>query len=141
MLRNIWTSKTINTRTKLHTFNSSIKSVLLYGYDTRRTTNAIQWKLQNFFTTRLRRIFNIGWVEKIRERAGQESLKTQIWRRKWGWIGHTLRKLHPASLAKHYLGTNREKGKRDPSHNTWARGTRAEMNGYQTNWMGVTKAA
>nr|KAG5693080.1 hypothetical protein BaRGS_010639 [Batillaria attramentaria] len=47
-----------------------------------------------------KRIFNIRWPEKIRneelwERAGQEPAAKQILRRKWGWIGHTLRK--PAS--------------------------------------------
>nr|KAG5690947.1 hypothetical protein BaRGS_027266 [Batillaria attramentaria] len=46
------------------------------------------------------RIFNIRWPEKIRneelwERAGQEPVAKQILRRKWDWIGHTLRK--PAS--------------------------------------------
>nr|KAG5714490.1 hypothetical protein BaRGS_006936 [Batillaria attramentaria] len=53
-----------------------------------------------FLNTCLRRIFNIRWPEKIRneelwERAGQEPVAKQILRRKWGWIGHTLRK--PAS--------------------------------------------
>ena len=67
------------------------------------TTNAIQWKLQNFLTARLKRIFNIRWVEKIGnvdqwEREVQESLTRQMRRGKWGWIKHTLRKLHPASL-------------------------------------------
>nr|KAG5694550.1 hypothetical protein BaRGS_032495 [Batillaria attramentaria] len=33
--------------------------------------------------------------EELWERAGQEPVAKQILRRKWGWIGHTLRK--PAS--------------------------------------------
>ena len=53
-----------------------------------------------FFNTCLRRIHKIRWPEKIKnedllERAGQEPVAKQILRRKWGWIGHTLRK--PAS--------------------------------------------
>nr|KAG5710855.1 hypothetical protein BaRGS_027006 [Batillaria attramentaria] len=57
-------------------------------------------KIQTFLNTCLRRIFNIRWPEKIRneelwERTGQEPVAKQILRRKWGWIGHTLRK--PAS--------------------------------------------
>nr|KAG5710000.1 hypothetical protein BaRGS_030076 [Batillaria attramentaria] len=60
----------------------------------------MQQKIQTFFNTCLRRIFNIRWPEKTRneelwERAGQEPVAKQILRRKWGWIGHTLRK--PAS--------------------------------------------
>nr|KAG5696029.1 hypothetical protein BaRGS_013935 [Batillaria attramentaria] len=60
----------------------------------------MQQKIQTFLNSCLRRIFNIRWPEKIRneelwERAGQEPVAKQILRRKWGWIGHTLRK--PAS--------------------------------------------
>ena len=38
MLKNIWSSKEIRTRTKLRIFNSNVKSVLLYGCETWRTT-------------------------------------------------------------------------------------------------------
>nr|KAG5711141.1 hypothetical protein BaRGS_004785 [Batillaria attramentaria] len=87
-------------KTKLRIFNSNVKSVLLYGCETWRTTKTMQQKIQTFLNTCLRRIFNIRWPEKIRneelwERAGQEPVAKQILRRKWGWIGHTLRK--PAS--------------------------------------------
>ena len=34
MLKNIWSSKKIRTRTKLRIFNSNVKSVLLYGCET-----------------------------------------------------------------------------------------------------------
>nr|KAG5698334.1 hypothetical protein BaRGS_010920 [Batillaria attramentaria] len=37
--------------------------------------------------------------EELWERAGQEPVAKQILRRKWGWIGHTLRK--PASSTTH----------------------------------------
>ena len=65
-----------------------------------RTTQTMQRKIQTFFNTCLRHIYKIQWQEKIRneelwERAGQEPVAKQILRRKWGWIGHTLRK--PAS--------------------------------------------
>nr|KAG5709545.1 hypothetical protein BaRGS_001595 [Batillaria attramentaria] len=97
MLKNIWASKVVSIRTKLRIFNSNVKSVLLYGCETWRTTKTMQQKIQTFLNTCLRRIFNIRWPEKIRneelwERAGQEPVAKQILRRKWGWIGHTLRK-------------------------------------------------
>ena len=100
MLENIWVSGGISMRTKLRIFNSNVKSVLLYGCETWRATQTMQRKIQTFFNTCLRRIYKIQWQEKIRnedlwERAGQEPVAKQILRRKWGWIGHTLRK--PAS--------------------------------------------
>nr|KAG5707393.1 hypothetical protein BaRGS_005360 [Batillaria attramentaria] len=59
-------------------------------------------KIQTFFNTCLRRIFNIRWPEKIRneelwERAGQEPLAKQILRRK---LNTPLGSQHPAPLAK-----------------------------------------
>nr|KAG5702820.1 hypothetical protein BaRGS_001902 [Batillaria attramentaria] len=92
MLKNIWASKVVSIRTKLRIFNSNVKSVLLYGCETWRTTKTMQQKIQTFLNTCLRRIFNIRWPEKIRneelwERAGQEPVAKQILRRKWGWIG------------------------------------------------------
>ncbi|KAL0165193.1 hypothetical protein M9458_040946 [Cirrhinus mrigala] len=97
MLKNIWASREITTATKLRIFNSNVKSVLLYGSETWRMTKATQQKIQTFFNTCLRRIFKIRWPDKISnkelwQRAGQESITSQILRRKWGWIGHTLRK-------------------------------------------------
>ena len=76
-------------RTKLRIFNSNVKSVLLYGCETWRTTQMTQRKIQTFFNTCLRRIYKIQWQEKIRnedlwERAGQEPVAKQILRRKWG---------------------------------------------------------
>nr|KAG5688556.1 hypothetical protein BaRGS_010191 [Batillaria attramentaria] len=115
MLKNIWASKVVSIRTKLRIFNSNVKSVLLYGCETWRTTKTMQQKIQTFLNTCLRRIFNIRWPEKIRneelwERAGQEPAAKQILRRKWGWIGHTLRK--PASSTTRQALTWNPQGKR-----------------------------
>nr|KAG5696667.1 hypothetical protein BaRGS_023076 [Batillaria attramentaria] len=87
MLKNIWASKVVSIRTKLRIFNSNVKSVLLYGCETWRTTKTMQQKIQTFLNTCLRRIFNLPWPEKIRneelwERAGQEPAARQILRRK-----------------------------------------------------------
>nr|KAG5704567.1 hypothetical protein BaRGS_031831 [Batillaria attramentaria] len=85
MLKNIWASKVISTRTKLRIFNFSVKSVLLYGCETWRITKTMQQKIQTFFNTCLRRIFNVQWPEKILwEPAGQEPVAKQILRRKLG---------------------------------------------------------
>nr|KAG5714565.1 hypothetical protein BaRGS_007011 [Batillaria attramentaria] len=120
-------------RTKLRIFNSNVKSVLLYGCETWRTTKTMQQKIQTFLNTCLRRIFNIRWPEKIRneelwERAGQEPVAKQILRRKWGWIGHTLRK--PASSTTRQALTwnpQGEKEERGRPRNSWRRDTEAEL--------------
>jgi len=89
MLKNIWTSKKISTRTKLHIFSSNVKSVLLYGSETWRKTKTKLWKIQTFINTCLRCIYNIRWPDMIPnedlwEQAGQEPVAKQILKRKWG---------------------------------------------------------
>nr|KAG5689681.1 hypothetical protein BaRGS_006306 [Batillaria attramentaria] len=125
MLKNIWASKVISTRTKLRIFNFNVKSVLLYRCETWRITKTMQQKIQSFFNTCLRRIFNIRWPEKIQneeqwERAGQEPLAKQILRRKCSWIGHTLRK--PASSTTRQAMTWNPQGKRKRGRpcNSWS---------------------
>nr|KAG5705076.1 hypothetical protein BaRGS_018806 [Batillaria attramentaria] len=128
ILKNIWASKVISLRTKLRIFNS------------------MQQKIQTFFNTCLRRIFNIRWPEKIRneelwERAGQEPVAEQFLRRKWGWIGHTLRK--PTSITTRQALTWNPQGKRKRGRprNSWRRDTEAELSKQGTNWVGVARAA
>ena len=146
MLKNIWASGGIIMRTKLRIFNSNVKSVLLYGCETRRTTQTMQRKIQTFFNTCLRRIYKIQWQEKIQneglwERVGQEPVAKQILRRKWGWIGHTLRK--PASSTTRQALTWNPQGKRKRGwpRNSWRRDTEAELKQQGTNWSGMTRAA
>ena len=133
-------------KTKLHIFNSNVKSVLLYGCETWRTTQTMQQKIQTFLNTCLRRIYEILWQEKIRnedlwERAGQEPVAKQILRRKLGWIGHTLRK--PASSTTRQVLTWNPQGKRKRGRprNSWRRDTKAELKQQGTNWSGMTRTA
>ena len=137
MLKNIWASRGISMRTKLRIFNSSMKSVMLYGCKTWHTTQTMQQKIQTFFSTCLRLIYKICWQEKTRnedlwERAGQEPVANQILRRKWGWIGHTFKK--PASsITRQALTWNPQgKRKRGRPRNTWKRDT--ETAGDQLGW-------
>ena len=141
MLKNIWVSGGISMRTKLLIFNSSVKTVLPYGYETWQTTQMMQRKIQTFFNTCLRRIYKIQWQEKIRnedlwERAGQEPVAKQVLRRNWGWIGHTLRK--PASSTTRQALTWNPQGKRNRGRprNSWKRDTEAELKqqGDQVVW-------
>ena len=146
MLKNIWASKAIRTRAKLPIFNSNVKSVLLYGCETWRTTKTMLQKIQTFFNTCLRRIYKIRWPEKIKsedllERAGQEPVAKQILRRKWSWIGHTLRKPAPSITRQALTWNTQGKRKRGRPRNSWRRDTDEELRLQGNNWGGIAKAA
>ena len=144
MLKNIWASKEISMRTKLRIFSSNVKSVLLYGSETWRKTKTMLRKIQTFIKTCLRRIYNIRWPEMIPnedlwERAGQEPVAKQILKRKWGWVGHTLRK--PASSITRQALTWNPQGKRKRGwpRNSWRRDTEAELKQQGTTWTGAAR--
>ena len=123
-----------------------MKSVLLYGCETWRTTQTIQRKIHTFFNTCLRRTYKIQWQEKIRneglwERAGQGPVAKQILWRKWGWIGHNLRKPASSTTRQALTWNPQGKRKRDRPRNRWRRDTEAEMEQQGTNWSGITRAA
>ena len=60
-LRKIWNSRQISIKLKLTLYNSIVKSVLLYGSETWRMTDAIRRKLQTFTNRCLRRIMGVFW--------------------------------------------------------------------------------
>ena len=144
MLKNIWASGGISMRTKLRIFNSSVKSILLDGCETWWTTQTMQQKIQIIFNTCLRRIYKIQWQEKIWnedlwERAGQEPVTKQILRRKWGWIGHTLRKPASSTTRQALTWNPQGKRKRGRPRNSWRRDTEAELKQQGTNWSGMAR--
>ncbi|VDP37264.1 unnamed protein product [Schistosoma margrebowiei] len=96
-LRNIWNSKQMSTNTKIRIFNTNVKTVLLYGAETWRTTKAIIQKIQVFTNSCLRKILQIRWPDIISnnvvwERTKQIPAEEEIRKKRWKWIGHTLRK-------------------------------------------------
>ena len=146
MLRKFWASRDISMLTKLRIFNSNVKSVLLYGCETWRTTKTMLRKIQTFINTCLRRICNIRWPERTRnedlwKQAGQTSAAEQVLRRKWGWIGHTLRK-PVSSITRQALSWNPQgKRKRGRPRNSWRRDTKAELQTMGGNWCQAAKSA
>ena len=86
ILNKIWKTHNISLNTKLKIFNSNVKSILLYGSETWRTTSNINSKLQTFFNHCLRRILRIFWPNHISninlwERTKQEAIDIQLRRR------------------------------------------------------------
>ena len=115
-----------NVRTKLRIFNACVKSVLLYGSETWIVSNSITQRLQSFVNKCRRIICRIFWPNTINNVAllkltDEEPILRQLKRRKWRWIGHTLRKL-PDSISRMARDWNpqesRERGR--PKH-TWRR--------------------
>lgn len=82
--------KIISKSTKIKFFNSNVKSVQLHHPETVGTTKQMLQRLQSFVNDCLRRILNIRLQDKITTK--QDPIETQIQKRKWGWIGHTIRK-------------------------------------------------
>ena len=143
-LRPIWRSSNLNTKNKLRIFNSNVKSILLYGSETWKVTKTLSHKLQVFINNCLRHIFRIYWPEKIKNSelwnlANQDPIIKQIARRKWRWVGHTLRK-DPNDITRQALRWNPQ-GKRNIGRprNTWRRSCDAELSEIGETWGSIVK--
>jgi hypothetical protein len=96
-LNNLWNTTQISRHLKLSFFRSNVLSVLLYGCETWKVTIELTNKLQVFVNRCLRRILKIRWPETISNvelwrRCRFEEIGRMIAKRKWSWIGHTLRR-------------------------------------------------
>ena len=97
ILRNVWKSRVIGKTTKIRLFNTNVKSVLLYGAETWRMNKTTLKRIQTFVNQCLRKILGIQWMDKVSnkdlwERTSQVQIEIEILKRRWGWLGHTLRK-------------------------------------------------
>ncbi|VDP06581.1 unnamed protein product [Schistosoma curassoni] len=96
-LRNIWNSKQLSNNTKFRIFNTNVKTLLLYGAGTWRTTKEIIQKIQLFINNCLRKILRIPLArfhqqqptmgENKPDSGGERKIEKH-----WKWIGHILRK-------------------------------------------------
>ena len=101
--------------------------------------------LQTFVNRCLRRILRIWWPNKISnkelwEKTNEEEIELQIKRRKWGWIGHSLRK--DRAIEKEVLRRNSQ-GKRKIGRpkTTWRRTTEEELKRIGKSWTEVGQLA
>ena len=138
-LRPIWRTTALSIRNKIRIFNTNVKSVLLYGSETWRVTKTNTHKLQTFINRCLRNILNIRWPEKISneqlwDKTNQTPMETEIKKRKWSWIGHTLRK--PASNTTRQALDWNPQGKRKVGRprQTWRRSIEAEAKAAGMTW-------
>ena len=139
MLKPIWRSTALTTKTKLRVFGSNVKAVLLYGSKTWRLTKGLEQKLQVFINKSLRNILRIWWPRKISNKelwrqTGQRPIEQEIRQRAWGWIGHTLRR-SDGHVVKRALEWNPQgKRKRGRPQHTWRRTRMAELEGKHLTW-------
>ena len=131
-LRPIWNSSALSLHNKIRIFNTNVKCILLYGSETWRTMKSNIHTLQTFINRCLRNTINIRWPDVISntdfwDKTGQSPIEVEISKRKWRWIGHTLRK-SPSNVTKQALDWNPQ-GKRKVGRpeQTWRRSTDAEV--------------
>ena len=145
-LKNIWRSHLITPRTKIRLFNSNIKSVLLYGAETWRTTKTTTRRVQTFINSCLRKILKIHWPVTISnadlwQRTNQVPVEEEIRRRRWRWIGHTLRK-PSTNITRQALTWNPQgKRKRGRPKNTWRRELKADAKQTGCSWQELERIA
>ena len=132
MLGKVWKSSQISKNLKMRIFKTNCLSVLLYGCETWKVTNHILSKLQVFINKCLRRIHKIYWPKVISNSdlwklAELEQVNTIVTRRKWKWIGHTLRR-PDGDIARYSLDWNPQ-GSRRPGRpkTTWRRTVMKEV--------------
>ena len=139
VLRPIWSLKLISRWTKIRIFDSIVKSVLLYGPETWRLTKKTIAKLQTSTNHRLQCIFGVWWPRKISneelwQHTKQERIEVTIRRRKWRWIGQTLRK-RVTNITRLSLEWNpqwaRRKGRPKQS---WRRAIQQEHEDFRMSW-------
>ena len=125
-------SSALSLHNKIRIFNTNVTPLMLYGSETWRTTKTNRNKLQKFVNRCLCNILNIRWSEIISNkelwaRTKQAPVGEDIKKRKWWWIGHTLRK-SPSKVTRQALDWNpRGKRKVDRPKQTWRRSSDAEV--------------
>ena len=138
-LHRVWLSKRLTRRLKVQIFNSNIKPVLLYGCETWKVTNIITRRLQVFANRCLRKILGIYYPNTITNEnlwswTNQQRVCVEIGRRKWGWIGHTLRKseqdISRQAMSWNPPGRRRQGGQ----FSTWRRTVEKEAKQQQKVW-------
>jgi len=127
-------------------FRSNVKAVLLYGSETWKEMKTATSKLQTYVNRCLRKILNIHWPEVISNeelwrRTEEVEMSMQIKRRKWKWVGHTLRKANEA-IEREALDWNPQgKRRRGRPRLTWRRTVHNETLEKGKSWNEVKKMA
>ena len=144
----LWKSKIIGRTTKVRIFNSNVKAILLYASESWTVTQRTIDRSQVFVNKCLRKIMGIHWPDKITNKdlwreTGQEPVIEHLRRRKWNWIGHTLRKSDDCIAKQALQWTPQGRRSRGRPRNTWKRDLEKEMwtAGFRYSWRKMESAA
>ena len=96
-LNNIWNSKTIKRHTKIKTYKTLVKSILLYNSGTWGMTKGEEEKIDAFHRKQLKRILQIKYPTKIKneilyKKTNEEPVSNTIRMTRWKLFGHILRR-------------------------------------------------
>ncbi|KAI0235174.1 hypothetical protein LSAT2_014355 [Lamellibrachia satsuma] len=146
LLRNVWKSKVIGETTKIRLFNTNVKSVLLYGAETRRINKTTLKRIQTFVNHCLRRILQIHWMDRVSnkdlwDRTHQAQIEIEILKRRWGWLGHTLRKPSTNITRQVLMWNPQGKRKMGRPKNTWRRDLEADIKQTGNGWQQLGRIA
>ena len=128
-LKPVWKSNAYSRATKLRIYKSNVLPVLLYGAECWRMTAKDLSRLSTFHTTCLRRIMRFSWPNRISNSYLLEATKQEpmnnilkhVKRKRWRWVGHTLR-MEPSAHARIALTWTLEgRRKRGRPRSTWRR--------------------
>ena len=109
-----------------------MKSVLLYECETWLVTSEIRCKIQTFVNSCLRYNLRIWWPKIISNTdlwraTGQEDINLEIKKRKFRWIGHTLRKEDGEVPKAALLWNPQGSRKRERPKTSWRRSVTKEV--------------
>ncbi|VDP30520.1 unnamed protein product [Schistosoma curassoni] len=145
-LKNIWNPKQLSTNTKVGIFNANVKTVLLYWAKTWTTTKATIQKIHVFINNCLRKILRIGWPDTISnnlpwERTNQIPVEEGIKKKRWKWIGHTLRKAPNCITRQAPTWNPQGQRRRRRPKNTLRREIETDMRRMNNNWIELERKA
>ena len=114
--KNVWDRRGITTQTKIKVYKAVVLTTLLYGCEAWTVYKRHSKKLNHFHTTRLRKLLNINWQERIPDtevltRAGLPSIPTILIKAQLRWAGHVAR-MPDSRIPKKLLFGELQEGKR-----------------------------
>ena len=125
---------------------AGVKSVLLYGAETWRMNKTTLKRIQTFVNQCLLKILGIQWMDKVSNkdlwgRTSQVKIEIEILKRRWGWLGHTLRKPN-TNITRQALTWNPQcKRNRGRPKNTWRRDLEANITQTGLSWKQLERIA